>query len=159
MAFLYTLDINTFKLKHYTSNGEGDIKVLDKLHISHRTSLTKYQIEDLSKEYPFSDTYNTRGFNIYSDIHRHDDKEARLIIKGEGLFYIPLDQELLVVQSYAGDLIKIEPNIDHWFSTSGELMAIRFFSDEHGHVSLKPSPSRMAIKAHHHFEKGFNISF
>jgi len=159
MAFIYTLDINTFKLKHYTSTEQGDILVSDKLNVSHVPLLDKSQIEDLSKEYPHSDTYHTKDHFIYSDIHRHDDKEARLIIKGEGLFYVPLEQELLVVQAITGDLIKIEPKIDHWFSTSGELMAVRFFSDEHGHVSLKPSPSRAAVKAHHHFEKGLNISF
>lgn len=158
MAFLYTLDINSFKLKHYTSTETMEF-VSTNLNVSHQSSLSKFQLDELAKEYPFSDTYHTKAHDIYSDIHRHDDNEARLIIKGEGLFYIPVDQELIVVQAFAGDLIKIEPKIDHWFSTSGELMAIRFFSDEHGHVSLKPSPSRMAVKAHHHFEKGFNISF
>lgn len=158
MAFIYTLDINTFRLKHYASTETMEF-VSTNLNVSHQSSLSKFQLDDLAKEYPHTDTYHTRDHNIYSDIHRHDDKEARLIIKGEGLFYIPVDQELIIVQTFTGDLIKVEPNIDHWFSTSGELMAIRFFSDEHGHVSLKPSPSRAAIKAHHHFEKGFNISF
>lgn len=158
MAFIYTLDLASLKLKYFTSTGLDDL-THPKLKVSHCNSLSKFQLDELAKTYPFSDTYHTKGHEIYSDIHRHDDKEARYIAKGECLFYIPLEQELIVVLASAGDLIEIEPNIDHWFATEGELMAVRFFSDEHGHVALKPTVGRQAIKAHHHFEKGFNISF
>jgi cupin superfamily acireductone dioxygenase involved in methionine salvage len=158
MAIIYTLDINSLKLLHFTSTNLDDLDH-PKMKVSHCASLSKFQLDELAKDYPFSDTYHTKGHEIYSDIHRHDDKEARLIVKGECMFYIPVEQELIVILAFAGDLIKIEPNIDHWFATEGELMAVRFFSDEHGHVALKPSVNRAAVKAHHHFEKGFNISF
>lgn len=158
MAIIYHLDIASLKLKHFTSTDISDL-VYPNLVVKHCSSLSKFQLDELAKTYPFSDTYHTKGHDIYSDIHRHDDKEARYIAKGECLFYIPVEQELIVILAFAGDLIEIEPNIDHWFATEGELMAVRFFSDEHGHVALKPSVNRAAIKAHHHFEKGFNISF
>lgn len=73
---------------------------------------------------------------IYSPIHFHDDHEIRLIISGKARFFVPKGDKVIVVNVSSMDRIDLEPNIHHWYQSSGELEAIRVFGADSGYCQL-----------------------
>ena len=69
--------------------------------------------------------------------HTHAEDEVRYFVAGEGLFYIHLKEEVLLLRCTAGDLIRVPAGTRHWFDTGPEpaFIAIRLFTDPQGWVA------------------------
>lgn len=66
--------------------------------------------------------------------HCHHDDEVRFFVRGEGLFYLHISQQVIEVHCEAGDLLAMPALTPHWFDMGPEpdFAAIRFFTDPSG---------------------------
>ncbi|WP_119395414.1 1,2-dihydroxy-3-keto-5-methylthiopentene dioxygenase [Salinibius halmophilus] len=69
--------------------------------------------------------------------HRHSEDEVRFFVRGEGLFYLHIDNKVVAVHCEAGDLIGVPANTPHWFDMGPEpdFAAIRFFNNPVGWIA------------------------
>ncbi len=69
--------------------------------------------------------------------HRHSEDEVRFFVRGEGIFYLHLDDRVYVVGCAQGDLMSVPAGTPHWFDMGPEpdFTAIRLFSDTTGWVA------------------------
>lgn len=69
--------------------------------------------------------------------HRHSEDEVRFFVRGEGLFYLHLEDKVIAVHCEAGDLISVPADTPHWFDMGPEpdFAAIRFFNNPIGWVA------------------------
>src|SRR5205085_1237075 len=73
--------------------------------------------------------------------HTHDlEDEARLIVKGRGVFYLHLEsaergEHILKINVQAGDFVRIPKGMAHWFEIEGDqdLWAVRLIGDPEGY--------------------------
>ncbi len=68
--------------------------------------------------------------------HRHADDEVRFFVEGNGVFYLHLDDEVLMLLCEAGDFVSVPAGTTHWFDmgTRPRFTAIRFFQSADGWV-------------------------
>lgn len=87
-------------------------------------------IQDFIGNSNFAEYSQDHNSQVYSPIHYHQHSESRLILFGSAKFFFPNKDNLLVLQ--VNDLVRIDlnPEIDHWYKSSGELQAIQLFSIE-----------------------------
>lgn len=88
------------------------------------------------------------NFNAYKEKfleeHTHEDYEVRFFVRGNGLFYINLDDAVYGILCSVGDAIGVPPNVKHWFDfgddgsftcirifTNGELWHANYTNDKH----------------------------
>lgn len=73
----------------------------------------------------------------FLDEHTHSEDEVRFFVRGNGLFYLHLEQKVYVVFCQAGDLISVPANTSHWFDMGAEpnFTAIRLFNNPEGWVA------------------------
>jgi 1,2-dihydroxy-3-keto-5-methylthiopentene dioxygenase len=82
----------------------------------------------------------------FVDEHTHgDDAEVRFMVRGSGVFYLHIEDEVHAVQAVAGDLIGVPPHTAHWFDMglTPDFTAIRFFHVKEGWVGY-PTGSDIA---------------
>jgi 1,2-dihydroxy-3-keto-5-methylthiopentene dioxygenase len=75
----------------------------------------------------------------FIDEHTHgDDDEVRFMVRGAGVFYLHIGDEVHAVYSVAGDLLGVPQGTTHWFDTGPvpDFTAIRFFHDPQGWVAV-----------------------
>lgn len=75
--------------------------------------------------------------NKFLDEHRHSEDEVRFFVKGDGLFYLHLDDGVYAVQCCKNDLVSVPANTKHWFDMgdSPNFTAIRLFTNPDGWVA------------------------
>ena len=133
MANIFVLDSDTLKIKSF--------KCID----------TAFSNDDFKIEH--KSVWNSVRFNVFRDTnkgcdicningpyetkpHFHEGGEHRLFLRGQGMFYIPMNKELYCVECFAGDLIWLRPRLLHWFTTYGNMSAARFFLDSVDHTEM-----------------------
>lgn len=89
-------------------------------------------IENLSKKFPYKDTFNANTAIIVSE-HTHDDYEARLFLEGSAIFTI----DGIEYNCSPGSYIEIAPGVKHSFEYDGiyPLKVLRFFSEDNGWIA------------------------
>lgn len=75
--------------------------------------------------------------NKFLDEHTHSEDEVRFFVKGDGLFYLHLDDGVYAVQCCRNDLISVPANTTHWFDMgeNPNFTAIRIFTNPEGWVA------------------------
>ena len=73
----------------------------------------------------------------FLDEHRHSEDEVRFFVRGEGIFYLHLEQRVYVIGCAAGDLMSVPAGTPHWFDMgpTPDFTAIRLFTDTEGWVA------------------------
>lgn len=68
--------------------------------------------------------------------HTHADFEIRFFVDGSGLFYLHVDNKVLLLLCEKGDLISVPANTTHWFDMgeNPNFKCIRLFTTEDGWV-------------------------
>ena len=95
-----------------------------------------YQTSDvinMSPDHPQKNELRSK----FLDEHTHSEDEVRFFVKGDGLFYLHLDDGVYAVQCCKDDLISVPANTPHWFDmgASPNLTAIRLFTNAEGWVA------------------------
>jgi 1,2-dihydroxy-3-keto-5-methylthiopentene dioxygenase len=75
----------------------------------------------------------------FIDEHTHgDDDEIRFMVRGSGVFYLHIGDQVHGVYSTAGDLLGVPRGTTHWFDCGAapDFTAIRFFHDPQGWVGI-----------------------
>lgn len=69
--------------------------------------------------------------------HIHSEDEIRFFVKGSGLFYMHIADQVYAVRCEQNDLISVPTGIKHWFDAGLEpqFTAIRFFTTPDGWVA------------------------
>ena len=102
---------------------------ISKVDISNRDSLVEF-LKEKSAIFKYNDVYCTSEDLKLSD-HRHMDFESRLILDGNPTFTIYGEE----INLGPGWYIEIMPEVVHSFSSTGDLVAIRFFTNNVGWVA------------------------
>lgn len=73
----------------------------------------------------------------FLDEHVHTEDEVRFFVKGDGLFYLHLGENVYAVQCVQGDLISVPANSKHWFDMGEypDFTCIRIFTNPEGWVA------------------------
>lgn len=73
----------------------------------------------------------------FLDEHRHSEDEVRFFVRGQGLFYLHIGEEVLAVLCQQNDLISVPHGIPHWFDMGPEpqFTCIRLFTNTEGWVA------------------------
>lgn len=73
----------------------------------------------------------------FLDEHRHSEDEVRFFVRGQGLFYLHLGDEVLAVMCRQNDLISVPNGTPHWFDMGPEpeFTAIRLFTNTEGWIA------------------------
>ena len=82
----------------------------------------------------------------FIDEHTHgDDDELRLMVRGHGVFFLHIGDQVHAVCAAAGDLLGVPQGTTHWFDTGAvpDFTAVRFFHAEEGWVGI-PTGSDIA---------------
>lgn len=69
--------------------------------------------------------------------HTHSEDEVRFFVRGEGMFYLHVADNVYQVLCCKGDLISVPANTTHWFDMGPEpdFTAIRLFNNPEGWVA------------------------
>lgn len=160
MAIIYKVKLEDMSL-------EAVIPVKDSIELYGIVSITTLSeldtmtLDILKDEYKFYDTYYERNTNVLSEIHTHPDEEVRLILAGIATFYIPDGDSLYIAECGPLDKVVLQPEVIHWFSKSGEVLAYRFFKDTESYTLQIPhNVPQLLSRARdflHRTGKAFNI--
>lgn len=73
----------------------------------------------------------------FLDEHRHSEDEVRFFVRGEGIFYLHLDNRVYAVGCSQGDLMSVPTGVAHWFDMgpSPDFTCIRLFIEKDGWVA------------------------
>ncbi|WP_417532257.1 1,2-dihydroxy-3-keto-5-methylthiopentene dioxygenase [Marinobacter lipolyticus] len=73
----------------------------------------------------------------FLDEHVHSEDEVRFFVRGQGLFYLHLDDQVFAVLCQKNDLISVPDGTRHWFDMGPEprFTCIRLFSNPEGWVA------------------------
>lgn len=69
--------------------------------------------------------------------HTHSEDEVRFFVKGQGLFWFHLQDQVFSLLCQEGDLLSVPANFPHWFDMGEKpnVIAIRMFTDPAGWVA------------------------
>ncbi|MDI3325527.1 cupin [Pontibacterium granulatum] len=69
--------------------------------------------------------------------HTHSEDEVRFFVRGEGMFYLHLEDKVYKVHCCKDDLISVPANAKHWFDMgpNPDFTAIRLFNNPDGWVA------------------------
>lgn len=73
----------------------------------------------------------------FLDEHRHSEDEVRFFVRGQGLFYLHIGEEILAVLCQQDDLISVPDGTPHWFDMgpAPSFTCIRLFTNTEGWVA------------------------
>jgi 1,2-dihydroxy-3-keto-5-methylthiopentene dioxygenase len=68
--------------------------------------------------------------------HTHAEDEVRFFVRGSGVFYLHIGDQVHAIRCEAGDLLSVPALTTHWFDmgTTPDFVAVRFFRNEDGWV-------------------------
>lgn len=118
-----------------TSTGEEVLRAYT-VEIDRLKAQGGYRAADVINMYPEHPEKETLR-RKFLDEHRHAEDEVRFFVRGDGLFYLHLEDRVAAVQCCAGDLISVPANTRHWFDMgdSPSFTAIRIFTNPEGWVA------------------------
>jgi len=96
-----------------------------------RCGFVTADVIDITPEVPGLDTMLAK----FDKEHTHSDDEVRFVIGGRGIFFLHgLEGQVLSVEVFPGDLIRVPRGTTHWFTLCQErrIRAIRWFQDPAG---------------------------
>lgn len=132
MATIYCLDINTLTLKWFEDVTDRNYAIEDHISIKHRHRWGGGDFQELKSLSKGWDTIYSKN-KIETEPHFHDSAEVRIIISGFGTFFVPVLNNLYIIEVTKGDYVSLNANVVHWFTSKKHLRAARFFegSTEH----------------------------
>lgn len=73
----------------------------------------------------------------FLDEHRHSEDEVRFFVRGQGLFYLHIEDKIYAVLCQKHDLISVPHGTKHWFDMGPEpdFTCIRLFTNPEGWVA------------------------
>ena len=73
----------------------------------------------------------------FLDEHTHSEDEVRFFVRGQGIFYLHLGDQVFAVQCQKNDLISVPNGTKHWFDMGPEpeFTCIRLFTNPEGWVA------------------------
>ena len=73
----------------------------------------------------------------FLDEHTHSEDEVRFFVRGNGVFYLHVQEKVYAVFCEQGDLISVPANTTHWFDMGANpnFTAIRLFTNPDGWVA------------------------
>lgn len=73
----------------------------------------------------------------FLDEHTHSEDEVRFFVRGNGLFYLHLDEKVYALFCEQGDLISVPADTKHWFDMGSKpnFTAIRLFTNPEGWIA------------------------
>jgi len=73
----------------------------------------------------------------FLDEHTHSEDEVRFFVRGQGIFYLHLGDQVFAVLCQKNDLISVPEGIRHWFDMGPEpeFTCIRLFTNPEGWVA------------------------
>jgi cupin superfamily acireductone dioxygenase involved in methionine salvage len=156
MATIYILKTDTLQLEKFEQVENIKYSKFSNFIVENSSSWSEADLFYLKDTHVSSDVFQT-STSFLSDPHWHDGAEHRLILQGSGMFYIPVDDVLVCVKCFAGDLIKLKPKCVHWFQNEGDIIAARFFSKNTTHTSYTTDISEDIIELRNQFINGFKL--
>lgn len=105
----------------------------DVARLKHESGFVTADVIGLTPDHPEKNALRAK----FLDEHRHSEDEVRFFVRGEGIFYLHLDDKVYVVGCAAGDLISVPAGTRHWFDMgpNPDFTAIRLFTDTQGWVA------------------------
>lgn len=90
-------------------------------------------VVSLTADHPEKDTFRKK----FLDEHVHSEDEVRFFVRGQGLFYLHLDNSVYAVMCQKNDLISVPNGTRHWFDMGPEpeFTCIRLFTNPEGWVA------------------------
>jgi len=137
MAIIYKINPIELKIDQVLRTSE-QFDLYGVFSITPYEKVDKSDLDVIKYGYTKFDTFFNRSGVVDSDIHYHDGEELRFIMKGTATFYIYSDDFLYIVDCKELELIKLEPNVIHWFSAVDELLVYRFFKQNDTRISYNP---------------------
>lgn len=137
MAIIYKIDPYALKLTQVIHINKS-FELFGVISITPYEQVFQSDLEVLKYGYTSFDTFHNPTGVVDSDIHYHDDEELRFIMQGRATFYIYHDNSLYIADCNELELIKLHPNVIHWFTSSGELLVYRFFKDNDSRIAYGP---------------------
>ncbi|WP_431686350.1 1,2-dihydroxy-3-keto-5-methylthiopentene dioxygenase [Hahella sp. NBU794] len=94
---------------------------------------TTADVVSLTPTHPQKDDFRKK----FLDEHRHSEDEVRFFVRGQGLFYLHLDDKVYVVLCRKNDLISVPNGTRHWFDMgpAPEFTCVRLFTNPEGWVA------------------------
>lgn len=90
-------------------------------------------VVSLTADHPDKEAFRQK----FLDEHRHSEDEVRFFVKGQGLFYLHLDDGVYAILCEQNDLISVPCGTRHWFDMGPEpeFTCIRLFTNPEGWVA------------------------
>lgn len=87
----------------------------------------------LTADHPEKEAFRKK----FLDEHVHSEDEVRFFVRGQGLFYLHLDDQVFAVLCQQNDLISVPKGTRHWFDMGPqpEFTCIRLFTNPAGWVA------------------------
>lgn len=94
---------------------------------------TTADVVSLTPDHPDKKAFREK----FLDEHRHSEDEIRFFVRGNGLFYLHIRNEVLVVNCCENDLISVPAGTTHWFDMgpAPDFTALRLFTNPEGWVA------------------------
>lgn len=101
--------------------------------LKHENGFQSADVISLTPDNPQKDALRQK----FLDEHRHSEDEVRFFVRGQGLFYLHLADEVLAVMCQQNDLISVPNGTPHWFDMGPEprFTCIRLFTNTEGWVA------------------------
>ncbi len=90
-------------------------------------------VVSLNPDNPQKDVFRQK----FLDEHTHSEDEVRFFVRGQGIFYLHLGDQVFAVQCQKNDLISVPEGTRHWFDMGPEpeFTCIRLFTNPEGWVA------------------------
>ncbi|MBK1887488.1 1,2-dihydroxy-3-keto-5-methylthiopentene dioxygenase [Marinobacter sp. DY40_1A1] len=90
-------------------------------------------VVSLNPDNPQKDAFRKK----FLDEHTHSEDEVRFFVRGQGIFYLHLGDQVFAVQCQKNDLISVPEGTRHWFDMGPEpeFTCIRLFTNPEGWVA------------------------
>lgn len=102
-------------------------------HLKQESGFATADVISLSADHPDKGAFRRK----FLDEHIHSEDEVRFFVRGQGLFYLHLDERVYAVLCRQCDLISVPSGTRHWFDMGPEpeFTCIRLFTNPEGWVA------------------------
>lgn len=143
MTALYSMDNSMSVLNHVSFDPLTIGSILINIGIVYKKFDNVHQttINNISMDYGFVKTdVTTIDGNQWMAEHYHEGTEARLFIRGKGIFYVSVGSFVHVLECEPGDFVLIPSHTYHWFTSTDRINAVRFFTHEDDYTAHYKDP-------------------
>lgn len=102
-------------------------------HLKQESGFVTADVVSLTADHPDKDVFRKK----FLDEHTHSEDEVRFFVRGQGLFYLHLGEQVYAVMCQQCDLISVPHGTRHWFDMGPEpeFTCIRLFTNPEGWVA------------------------